>query len=74
MRSFLLAVPTFLLASQAAAWGASGHQAVGHVAMQFLAPNALSFVKSSLGSTYSQSLGPAATWADDIKSGGQYGW
>jgi len=29
--------------------------------MQFLAPNALSFVQTSLGSTYSQSLGPAAT-------------
>ncbi|KAF5377304.1 hypothetical protein D9615_006387 [Tricholomella constricta] len=55
-------------------WGASGHHAVGYVAMQFLAPNALSFVQSSLGSTYSQSLGPAATWADEIKSNSAYAW
>ncbi|KAF8060975.1 S1/P1 nuclease [Lyophyllum atratum] len=55
-------------------WGASGHQAVGYVAMQFLAPKALSFVQSSLGSTYSQSLGPAATWADEIKSNSAYAW
>ncbi|GLB36565.1 putative nuclease Le1 [Lyophyllum shimeji] len=55
-------------------WGASGHQAVGYVAMQFLAPQALSFVQSSLGSTYSQSLGPAATWADEIKSNSAYAW
>jgi len=55
-------------------WGASGHEAVGYVAMQFLAPNALSFVQSSLGSTYSQSLGPAATWADNIKSNTAYKW
>ncbi|KAG6918679.1 hypothetical protein DXG01_012497 [Tephrocybe rancida] len=34
--------------------------------MNFLAPNALSFVKSSLGSTYSSSLGPAATFIGDI--------
>ena len=29
--------------------------------MQFLAPNALNFVQTSLGATYSESLGPAAT-------------
>ncbi|KAI3595802.1 s1 p1 nuclease [Moniliophthora roreri] len=48
------------LTSGAYAWGASGHEAVGYIAMQFLAPKALAFVKSSLGSTYSQSLGVAA--------------
>ncbi|RDB29167.1 Nuclease PA3 [Hypsizygus marmoreus] len=69
----LISVVSFS-ASGVYGWGASGHQAVGYVAMQFLAPNALSFVKSSLGSTYSQSLGPAATWADEIKSNSAYSW
>jgi hypothetical protein len=55
-----------LLANQVAAWGATGHQTVGYVAQQFLAPKALAFVQSSLGSTYSQSLGPAATVSDDL--------
>ena len=32
-----------------------------YVAQEFLAPKALSFVQSSLGSTYNKSLGPAAT-------------
>ncbi|TFK76679.1 phospholipase C/P1 nuclease [Pluteus cervinus] len=55
-------------------WGATGHQAVGYVAMQFLSPKALSFVQSSLGTTYNRSLGPAATWADDVKSQTAYKW
>ncbi|KAJ7170247.1 S1/P1 nuclease [Mycena crocata] len=49
-------------------WGAVGHEAVGYVAMQFLSPKALAFVQSSLGATYSESLGVAATWADTVRS------
>lgn len=55
-------------------WGADGHMAVGYTAMQFLAPNALSFVQNSLGSSYSRSLGPAATWADTVRSQAAYSW
>ncbi|KAJ3576285.1 hypothetical protein NP233_g521 [Leucocoprinus birnbaumii] len=55
-------------------WGATGHQTVGYIAMQFLAPNALSFVQSSLGTTYNRSLGVAATWADDVRSQSAYAW
>jgi len=55
-------------------WGANGHMAVGYTAMPFLSPKALAFVKSSLGSTYNESLGPAATWADDVKSETAYAW
>ncbi|KAI0345867.1 nuclease Le1 [Trametopsis cervina] len=62
------------LVGQVAAWGALGHQTVGYVAQTFLAPKALSFVQSSLGSTYNKSLGPAATWADDVKSETAYKW
>ncbi|KIJ93474.1 hypothetical protein K443DRAFT_645499 [Laccaria amethystina LaAM-08-1] len=36
--------------------------------------NALSFVQTSLGSTYSRSLGPAATWADTVRSEAAYSW
>lgn len=67
-------VASSLLVGHVAAWGATGHQAVGYVAQQFLSTKALSFVQSSLGSTYSQSLGPAATWADEVKSQTAYKW
>ncbi|KAK7051494.1 hypothetical protein VNI00_004468 [Paramarasmius palmivorus] len=67
-------VGVLALASGANAWGASGHEAVGYIAMQFLAPKALSFVQSSLGSTYSESLGPAAPWADSVRSQSAYAW
>ncbi|PFH54703.1 hypothetical protein AMATHDRAFT_134189 [Amanita thiersii Skay4041] len=56
------------------AWGANGHHAVGYVAMEFLAPKALNFVQTSLGSTYNESLGPAASWADEIRSDPTYSW
>ncbi|KAF7799716.1 hypothetical protein EIP86_010958 [Pleurotus ostreatoroseus] len=42
--------------------------------MQFLAPKALSFVQSSLGSEYDKSLGPAAPWADDVRDEKAYAW
>ncbi|KAH9938793.1 nuclease Le1 [Epithele typhae] len=56
------------------AWGNLGHQTVGYVAQAFLAPNALDFVQTSLGSTYNESLGPAATWADSVKYTPGYTW
>ncbi|KAF4605634.1 hypothetical protein EYR40_004421 [Pleurotus pulmonarius] len=55
-----------LSASGAHGWGASGHQAVGFIAMEFLSPKALSFVQNSLGDMYNRSLGPAATFIGDI--------
>ncbi|KAL0947357.1 hypothetical protein HGRIS_013474 [Hohenbuehelia grisea] len=56
------------------AWGASGHQAVGFIAMQFLSPNALSFVQTSLGAEFDESLGVAATWADEVRSQAAFAW
>lgn len=56
------------LVGKASAWGNLGHETVGYVAQSFLAPNALSFVQSSLGSTYSESLGVAATVSRLISS------
>ncbi|KIY64394.1 nuclease Le1 [Cylindrobasidium torrendii FP15055 ss-10] len=49
------------------AWGANGHHTVGFVAMEFLAPNALEFVTANLDAN--ETLGEAATWADEIKGG-----
>lgn len=74
MKSTTLIWTSLICAYGVYAWGASGHQAVGYVAMQFLAPKALSFVQTSLGSTYNQSLGPAATWADEVKRQTAYAW
>ncbi|KAI0051518.1 nuclease Le1 [Auriscalpium vulgare] len=54
--------------SGVAAWGALGHETTGYVAMQFIGSKTLSAVQSSLGSTFNFSLGPAATWADTVRS------
>ncbi|EIM82613.1 nuclease Le1 [Stereum hirsutum FP-91666 SS1] len=51
-----------------AAWGNVGHETIGYIAMSFIGPDTLSFVKSSLGSQYNFSLGPAAPWADEVRS------
>ncbi|KAL1942204.1 hypothetical protein VTO73DRAFT_6268 [Trametes versicolor] len=75
MRSFLIAAYAAAACTQSvAAWGTLGHQTVGYVAQEFLAPKALAFVKSSLGSTYNQSLGAAASWADSVRSLAAYRW
>ncbi|TFK56345.1 nuclease Le1 [Heliocybe sulcata] len=66
--------PLLVLAAPALAWGNLGHETVGYIAQEFLLPNALSFVQSSLGSTYNQSLGNAATWADSVRYETAYRW
>lgn len=71
--SIAVAALTFC-AGNVAAWGNEGHQAVGYVAMHFLAPKALAFVQTSLGATYNESLGIAATWADSVKYSSAYIW
>ncbi|KAI0357186.1 nuclease Le1 [Trametes cingulata] len=75
MLSFLtLTILATLHIHSVAAWGTLGHQTVGYVAQEFLAPKALAFVQSSLGSTYDESLGPAAPWADTVRSETAYKW
>ncbi|CDO70046.1 hypothetical protein BN946_scf184650.g4 [Trametes cinnabarina] len=69
-----IAYITLACSQHALAWGTLGHQTVGYVAQEFLAPNALAFVQSSLGSTYSGSLGPAAPWADTVRDESGYTW
>ncbi|PPQ72671.1 hypothetical protein CVT26_002887 [Gymnopilus dilepis] len=74
MKFVTFSIVAIFFTSGAYAWGEDAHMTIGYLAMEFLAPNALSFVKSSLGSTYDESLGPAATWADDVRSEKAYSW
>ncbi|OJT05807.1 Nuclease PA3 [Trametes pubescens] len=75
MRSFIISAYAVAVCTQSVtAWGTLGHQTVGYVAQEFLAPKALAFVKSSLGTTYNQSLGAAASWADSVRSLAAYRW
>ncbi|KAI8976344.1 nuclease Le1 [Trametes punicea] len=71
---FTVAYAIVACAQHASAWGTLGHQTVGYVAQEFLAPKALAFVQSSLGSAYNESLGPAAPWADSVKYESAYSW
>ncbi|KAF8499597.1 nuclease Le1 [Russula emetica] len=64
---FALAV-AFMAPRSVSAWGNLGHEIMGYLAMQFLDPSVLSTVQSMLGSTFNNSLGPAATWADQVRS------
>ncbi|KAK0208043.1 nuclease Le1 [Desarmillaria ectypa] len=53
-------------------WGASGHEAVGAIAQQFLASEASSFVASTLAS--GETLSSAATWADNVRTESAFAW
>ncbi|KIK71464.1 hypothetical protein GYMLUDRAFT_186248 [Collybiopsis luxurians FD-317 M1] len=56
-------------------WGIQGHQAVGYIAMEFLAPEASKFVATSLaGDKYHGSLGLAAPWPDEVRRTKGYEW
>jgi len=57
----------FMASHGVEAWGDLAHETIGYIAMEFLDPTALSFVKSILGRTFKESLGPAAIWADEVK-------
>lgn len=74
MKPAYLAFTLSALVPSVYGWGANGHMTVGFVAMPFLSPKALSFVQTSLGSTYNKSLGPAATWADEVRSQTAFSW
>jgi hypothetical protein len=74
MKTACLASITLALVGRVAAWGAAGHQAVGYIAMKFLAPDAAAFVKNTIPAKYNHSLGPAATWADDVRHLSLFSW
>jgi hypothetical protein len=42
--------------------------------MEFLAPNAAAFVKNTIPASFDHSLGPAAPWADDVRSLSSFSW
>ncbi|KAJ7778155.1 S1/P1 nuclease [Mycena metata] len=70
----LVYLGVFSTFSGAYAWGAVGHEAIGYIAMQFLSPKTLSFVQTSLGADYNESLGVAGPWADTVRSEAAYSW
>lgn len=74
MKFTLIAGVSLALAGHVAAWGPMGHQAVGYIAMEFLAPNAAAFVKKTIPDSFNNSLGPAATWPDDVRRSPEYKW
>lgn len=59
----------FLSSSQALAWGANGHRAVGEIADQFLSAKAKRELKKVIGG---QNLADQANWPDHIKSYSKY--
>lgn len=67
MKAIILAIATLCLTRSVSAWGAVGHEAIGYIAMEFLAPKAAAFVAKTVSSTYNYSLGPAAPWADTVR-------
>ncbi|KAJ3546724.1 hypothetical protein NM688_g5482 [Phlebia brevispora] len=69
-KHFAAIVSLSILVGRAAAWGPLGHEAIGMVAQEFLAPNAKAFVQSTLGSP----LASSANWADDVASQPGFTW
>jgi hypothetical protein len=74
MKFTYLAGVALALAGHVTAWGPIGHQAVGYIAMEFLAPNAADFVKNTIPDNFNNNLGPAATWPDDVRKSPEYKW
>lgn len=74
MKFTYLASVALALAGHVTAWGPIGHQAVGYIAMEFLAPNAADFVKNTIPDNFNNNLGPAATWPDDVRKSPEYKW
>lgn len=74
MKSAILTGVALAFAGRVAAWGDVGHEAVGYVAMEFLATKAAAFVKKTVPSSDQYSLGPIATWADTVKYETAYLW
>jgi hypothetical protein len=62
------------LVGHVSAWGQVGHQTIGYIAMEFLAPNAAAFVKKTIPAKYNHNLGPAAPWADSVRYLSEFSW
>ncbi|RDX42108.1 hypothetical protein OH76DRAFT_145017 [Lentinus brumalis] len=74
MARFITLISVLGAAVHVSAWGNLGHETVGFVAEQFLAPKAATFVHSTLNATWNFSLGPAAIWADQVKGEAAFKW
>ncbi|KIM84327.1 hypothetical protein PILCRDRAFT_6576 [Piloderma croceum F 1598] len=74
MKTAHLAGITLALVGRVSAWGQVGHETIGYIAMEFLATNAAAFVKTTIPAKYNNSLGPAAPWADTVRSLSEFKW
>jgi hypothetical protein len=72
--AYSLICSTLVFLGRVAAWGEIGHEAVGYIAMEFLAPNAAAFVTNTIPAKYNNNLGPAAPWADDVRHLRSFSW
>jgi hypothetical protein len=74
MKPTCFAGVTLALIGHVAAWGAVGHETVGYIAMEFLSSDAATFVQQTIPAKYKHSLGPAAPWADEVRSTSGFLW
>jgi hypothetical protein len=47
---------------------------LGYIAMEFLNSDAVAFVQQTIPAKYNNSLGPAAVWADEVRSLSGFRW
>ncbi|KAF8528471.1 nuclease Le1 [Hysterangium stoloniferum] len=74
MKIVLSSIIASVLLSGVSAWGEVGHETIGFIAMQFLAPKAKTFVTTTLANNFSGNLGPGAPWADTVRSTKAFSW
>ena len=70
-RHTALALLAILIPATSFGWGRDGHRIIGHIAEQFLTPNARAAVRDLLGDA---SLAEVSTWADEVRGTPAYRW
>lgn len=71
---FVVCSSLIATAPLAAAWGATGHEAVAYVAQDFVSSSTASYVKNVLGDTSTSYMANAATWADSYRATSAGSW
>lgn len=72
--ALLLYSPLVTFVRLAAAWGATGHEAVAYIAQDFVSSSTASYVKNILGDTSTSYMANAATWADSYRATSAGSW
>ena len=74
LAGFILHLSLLLTASNALAWGETGHKIVGEIAWNYLQPEAKAEVEKLLKVAGEPGLAEASTWADRVRRDEQYKW